>query len=125
MTRCSRALLLLAVLLWQSLSMLGSTAVAQQVGELEHLMVHCQNATHHHHADDALHLDDHGDEGKQQGDGPTQHLHADSGTNTAGLLTSSQAFLGTARPLVQPETRPALWQSITLAGPLRPPMRRA
>lgn len=122
MVRRSRALFLLAVLLWQSLGMFASVAVTQQAGKLEHLMVHCQDADHHHHADNALHMDDHADDMGADGDGPLQHLHADSGTNTMGLLMSFQAAVATVRSMSAPETRHALWRSPTLEGPLRPPM---
>ena len=126
MIRRSRALFLLAVLLWQSLGMLGSAAVAQQAGKLEHLMVHSQDAEHHHHhADHALHMDDHADDLGADGDGPVQHLHADSGTNTTGLLTSFQPAVTAVRSMSPPVTRQALWRSPILAGPLRPPMQHA
>ena len=114
-------LIILAVLLWQSLGMLGSAAVAQQAGKLEHLMVHNQDADHHHHADHALHMDSHADNLGADGDGPVQHLHADSGTNTTGPLTSFQPAVAAVRSMSPPQTRYALWRSPTLEGPLRPP----
>ncbi len=112
----TRALLLVAVLLWQSMSMLGSWSAAQRVGQLEHLIVHSQDENHHHHADKALLMDEH--------DGPVQHLHADSSASTAGLLTSLQPTLSNVRSMSPPELSLALWLSPTLEGPLRPPMQR-
>lgn len=117
MSRCFRALILLAVLLWQSMAMLGSVTVAQRVSETEHLAVHSQDSNHHHHADLALHMDDDG--------GAVQHLHADSGTSTAGLLTSLQPAIAVIASIPPPETNHAIWLSLTLEGPLRPPMQNA
>ena len=81
MPRSLRALILLLVLLWQSMAMLGPVRLAQQVGEIEHLVVHGQDSSHHHHSDHALHMDD-------VNDVAVQHIHADSGTNTAGAFKS-------------------------------------
>ena len=115
MSRGFRALILLIVLLWQSMAMFGSVTVAQRAGELEHMAVHCQDAQHHHHADQALHMDDDG--------AGLQHLHADAGTNTAGLLTTVIPALARIRSMSPPETTHAIWLSLTLEGPLRPPMQ--
>lgn len=117
MSRSLRALILLAVLLWQSMAMLGSMTVAQRAGELEHLAVHNQDVNHHHHADHALHMDD--------DDGLVQHLHADSGTNATGLLTSLQPSLVHSRSMSPFEASHVIWHSPTLEGPLRPPMQNA
>ena len=117
MLKHARALILLAVLMLQSLAVLGSWSVSQQVGELEHLIVHCQDANHHHHADNDLHMDDDG--------GPLQHMHADSGSSPAGLLSSQQTTLTSARSMSPPELNLSIWLSPTLEGPLRPPMLRA
>ncbi len=107
------ALILLAALVWQSMAMFGSITVAQRASELEHMAVHCQDA-HHHHADQALHMDD---------DSAGQHLHADAGTQTAGLLTTVIPALARIRSMSPPETTHAIWLSPTLEGPLRPPMQ--
>jgi len=117
MSRSLRAFILLAVLFWQSLAMLGSVTVAQRSGELEHLAVHSQDANHHHHADHALHMDD--------DDSLVQHLHADSGTHTTGLLTSLQPSLAHSRSMSPLEASHVIWHSPTLEGPLRPPMQNA
>ena len=117
MSRSLRAFILLAVLLWQSMAMLGQVTVAQRAGELEHLAVHSQDANHHHHADHALHMDDE--------DGLVQHLHADSGTNATGLLNSLQPSLAHSRSMSPLEASHVIWRSPTLEGPLRPPMQKA
>jgi len=48
-------LIFLAVFLWQSLAMLGSTNIAQRAGDLDHMVALSQDANHHHHADHSLH----------------------------------------------------------------------
>ena len=111
-----RALLLLFVLVWQSVAMLGSVTVAQRAGEMTHLTVHAQDADHHHHADHALHMEDQGDEGAGK------HLHADSGSYPAGLLSACLNSLAYSLAVSPAEPSHALWLSPTLEGPLRPPM---
>ena len=117
MTGRLRALLLLIVLLWQSVAVFGSVTVAQRVGELTHLTVHAQEADHHHHADKALHM--------EEDEGAGKHLHADSGSQPAGLLSSHLISLGYIRPISPAEKSHSLWLSPTLEGPLRPPMPSA
>jgi hypothetical protein len=117
MTRIFRALLLLSVLLWQTATAVGSMTLAQREGGLEHLIVHCEDANHHHHADNALHMDDDG--------GPVQHLHADTGNGSPALLTSQPPPLADVRSMSPPDKSYAAWLSPTLEGPLRPPMQRA
>lgn len=112
-----RAFILLTVLLCQSLAVLGSWSVSQKVGDVEHLIVHCQEAKHHHHLDHALHMDDDG--------GAVQHLHADSGSSSLALLTSFQASPGEVRSMPPPQMGSVLWLSATLEGLLRPPKHRA
>ena len=110
-------MILLAVFLWQSLAMLGSTNIAQRAGDLDHMVAHSQDANHHHHADQSLHMDD--------DDGPVKHVHADTNTNTALLLTAFQlAVIGVAS-FSPPETGHTAWSSHTLEGPFRPPIARA
>jgi hypothetical protein len=108
-----RALILLTVLVWQSVFMLGAWSVSQQFGNLQNLIVHSQDANHHH-ADNALHMDD--------DSGPVQHWHADSGSSSAALLTSPQPLLVGVRSMSPPDTTYAIWRSPTLEGLLRPPM---
>jgi hypothetical protein len=108
-------LILLAALLWQSLAVLGSTAVTLRSGELAHMLVHGQYADHHHHTDKSLHMDD----------GPTQHVHAEFSSNMAALLTSLPSALVHSRSVSPPDMRVSLWRSANLDGPLRPPMYRA
>ena len=113
-----RAFILLLVLLWQSMAMLGPVTLAQQVGEIEHLAVHGQDNSHHHHADHALHMDD-------VNDVAVQHFHADSGSNIAGLLRTLLPVVSPIRSMSPPETSHVIWLSPTLEGPLRPPTLKA
>jgi hypothetical protein len=112
-----RAITLLTVLSWQSLLALGSWAMSQQMGDLDHLIAHCQDANHHHHSDNALHMDDDG--------GPVQHLHADNGNSSAALLTSQRLVLADVEPVSPLDNTYDAWISPTLEGPFRPPMQRA
>lgn len=109
--------MLLAVLVWQSVAMLGPVTVAQRADGLAHMTVHLQEASHHHHADQALHLDDDAD--------AVPHFHADAGSSPTGLLTSSAAAVMHLRPTPPLERSPLIWHAPTLEGPLRPPMPRA
>ncbi len=119
MQRSFRALFLVLVLLWQSLAMAGTVSVAQRAGEIEHMAVHCQDGSdHHHHADHALHMDD-------ADDTASQHLHADTGTSGTGLLTTAFPAESRVASMSPPQTRHAPWRSPTLDGPLRPPMQTA
>lgn len=112
-----RAITLLTVVLWQSLLVLGSGSMSQQVSDLDHLIAHHQDASHHHHADNALHMDDDG--------GPVQHLHADTGNSSTALLTSYRPVLADIGSMSPLDNTYLAWLSPTLEGPFRPPMQRA
>jgi hypothetical protein len=117
MFRTLRSITVLTAILWQSMVLLGSWSVSQQVGDLEHLIAHGQDANHHHHADSTLHLDDDG--------GPAQHVHSDTGNSSVALLTSQPATLADVRSMSPPDKTYAAWLSPALEGPLRPPMQPA
>jgi hypothetical protein len=117
-----RAFILAAALLWQSLGVLGSAAVAQRAGELMHITGHSQSLEHHHHADHSLHLD--AENAVPEG-GTAQHLHVDSGVTPAGLLVLFQLALVLTRSVSPLDTLPVVWSSPTLDGPLRPPKHPA
>lgn len=93
--------------------MLGPVILAQRAGELKHMVVHTQNASHHHHAGHVLHMDDDA--------GAVQHLHADAGTSTTGLLTSFALPMTHIRLIVTIDASQVFWRSPLLEGPLRPP----
>ena len=100
--------------------MLGPVTVAQRAGALDHLSVHVQEASHHHHADAALHMDN-----MDGADDPVQHLHADAGNGTTGLLTSAAPSVAHVGPLRPRDIGQVIWRAPTLDGLLRPPMARA
>ena len=110
------AFILLAALFLQSAVAFGPVTAAQQSGDIEHLIVHCQDADHHHHSDSSLHMD---------ADGSAPHSHPDYGSSSAALVNADNparmdrgaSFLG--------ETLTTLWISATVDGLLRPPTLRA
>lgn len=119
MPRRIRAILLLLAIVCQALTLFSPLAVAEHAVKLEHIALHSQDANHHHHHDDAqaVHMD--------EADGAVQHMHADAGFNTAGLLTTGWATVATVRPLSPNQTVKSLGPSPHLEGPLRPPQRNA
>ena len=114
MIRSSFITFFLAVFLWQSLVVFGSMQLAQGAGFINHMVAHGQDANHHHHADQSLHLD--GD------DSPLNHLHADTNANTAVLVTSFQLVVISVTSFSPPAIGPTVWLSQILEGPFRPPM---
>lgn len=121
MPRRIRAILLLLAIICQTLTMFSPLAVAERAVKLEHIALHSQDAKHHHHDDaQAVHVDE-----ADEADGAVQHVHADAGFNTAGLLTTGWATVATVRPLSPHKTVKSLGPSPHLEGPLRPPQRNA
>lgn len=93
--------------------MLGSVSVMQRAGELEHMVVHGQDANHHHHEDQSLHM--------EVDEGAVQHLHSDAGSNPAGLIALAWPAGNRVRSMSPPQALPSVWCSPILEGPLRPP----
>jgi hypothetical protein len=128
MPRRIRAILLLVAIICQALTMFSPLAVAERAVTLEHIALHSQDARHHHHDDDAqaVHMDEVDEVDEADGsDGAVQHVHADAGFNTAGLVTTGWATVATVRPLSPSKTVKSLGPSPHLEGPLRPPQRNA
>jgi hypothetical protein len=125
MPRRIRAILLLVAIICQALTLFSPLAVAERAVTLEHIALHSQDARHHHHDGDAqaVHMDE-VDEADGS-DGAVQHVHADAGFNTAGLVTTGWATVATVRPLSPSKTVKSLGPSPHLEGPLRPPQRNA
>ena len=109
--------ILLTAFLWQSLMVFGAMSPAQRVVEMDHMVAYSQDAVHHHHADNALHMDDDGD--------TVQHQHADYSSSTAALLIAMNTVLLVAGSMAPPEAKPDLWLSTSLEGLLRPPKQHA
>lgn len=110
------AFVLLAALFLQSATAFGPTTIAQRAGDIEHLMVHCQEADHHHHSDNSLHMDD---------DGSAKHSHYDYSNSSAALVNAHNPAPMENGSSSMVEGRPALWISATVDGLLRPPKLRA
>lgn len=113
MTRSTRAVLLMCVLLWQALAWLTPPGQAQQAQDLTNRLVHAQAVDHHHHADASLHVDDSVDS--------QRHHHAHEAVQPAGLLPASIGLVAVVPPVAPPVARPSAWVSVWLDSPLRPP----
>lgn len=113
MCRPLKALLLIAVMLWQTLAWVMPATVHAQGEQLAHLSVHQQDIDHHHHDDASLHLASDQDSGL--------HFHADAGIQPLALMAwANDTAFGSvtgARPATQLDEPP----SVFLDGLLRPP----
>jgi hypothetical protein len=115
MTFRLRALILFAVLVWQSLAMLSSFSISQRAYELDHLTVHVEEANHHHHEDQSLHID--------VEENSAQHFHADSGSSSNALLMAALPGLADKASMSLPLSPTDPWLSASLDGLLRPPQQ--
>ena len=79
MSRTARALFLLIVMAWQTLSFLTPFQIRQQAQSLGHAVEHLQALDHHHHEDQSLHAD----EGGGANESPLHHTH--DGVQPSGL----------------------------------------
>ncbi|MEY4266926.1 MAG: hypothetical protein RIS90_1461 [Pseudomonadota bacterium] len=116
MTQRLLAFVLLAALLLQAAAAFGPAPVAQRAGDIEHMLVHSQDADHHHHADSSLHIED--------GVG-VQHSHPDYSSSTAALMNADCPALVDSGSSSLAEAATTLWISATVDRPLRPPTQRA
>lgn len=98
---------------WQAFAIAGQMPAFSQAEEIEHAMLHWQEAAHHHHDDGSLSLDD--------SDESAQHVTADGVLGSAAVW-SIAAFTFTPaeslRPVVTAEATPP-WP--LLDGLRRPP----
>ena len=103
----------------QTLTMFSPLAVAERAVELEHIALHSQEASHHHHDGEvqAVHMDEAGS--------AVQHLHADAGLHMTGLPTTGWPTVAAARPISPVETVKSLAPSPDIDSLLRPPKRNA
>ncbi|WP_372828092.1 hypothetical protein [Polaromonas sp.] len=113
MARKFFALLLLLSVFWQSAGMAGSAAALGSVEASSHTVQHWQDAEHHHHDDGSLHADD--------SDGTAQHMHAESGANTTGLVSLGWRDLVMQRPAAPRALASPPHPSPHPRGLLRPP----
>lgn len=116
--RCSRqALILIAVMFWQSLAWATPHLVAEQVQRLAHVMAHEEVVDHHHHNDESVHV--------QNTDSDAIHLHADSGFQPVGLAVDLTASATLTLPALLPRAVVACQPSVCIDGLLRPPQAAA
>ncbi|EYC52763.1 hypothetical protein AZ34_02450 [Hylemonella gracilis str. Niagara R] len=111
-----KALLSIAIMLWQTLAWMTPFAVQAYSEQFTHMAVH-QQGTDHHHDDESLHLSSDTDS--------ALHLHADNGFQPAGM--NAWAAHIEIPPLV---STPVARQSsepptVFLDGLLRPPCAHA
>jgi hypothetical protein len=112
-TSKSRALVLLLSMIWQALAWLTPVHLDHQKEVIAHMVVHAQEAGHHHHADQTLHVEGDGSE--------PPHQHADQEAQLPGLapvmaFASSNPVHSVWVPSVDPGYAP-----VFLEGFLRPP----
>ena len=113
MTRCTRATLLMLVILWQALAWLTPVGQMEKTGEVANLMAHANLVDHHHHDDRSLHMDD-------SADSPG-HYHAHEAVQPVGLVPVTVDYLVVVPPAAPPVAHAADVASVFLEGPLRPP----
>ena len=116
MTQRLLAFVLLAALLLQTAVAFSLAPAAQRAGDIEHMLVHSQDADHHRHADSSLHMED---------GGGVHHSHPDYSSSSAALMNADGPTLLDAGSSSLAEAATTLWISATVDGPLRPPTQHA
>jgi len=111
-----RALVLIAVMFWQSMSWAMPFVVEEQAQRLAHVMLH-EEVVDHHHNEDSIHV--------AETDNDAVHLHADGGIQPMGLFVGLNALPTQAVPAAQPQTVVRCPLSVCLDGLLRPPQTAA
>jgi len=117
MVRKVFSLLLLLSVFWQSMAMAGSVAALESMEASSHAVQHWQDSGHHHHDDGMQHAGD--------SDGTVQHMHAESGGSSAGLVTLGWRGVVALRPATPAALADPPHPSPHLKGPLRPPQAAA
>ncbi|MBY0411705.1 MAG: hypothetical protein K2Q97_16660 [Burkholderiaceae bacterium] len=113
MTHQPRALLLLMAMLWQAVAWLSPVYIEQQKEAIAHMVVHAQEADHHHHADQTLQVDD-------EGSGVPHH-HANQAAQVPGLPPAMVFGAGDALPSIWVPSAGTGPAQVFLEGFLRPP----
>lgn len=116
MPQQARAVLLMLLLLWQSLTGLAAVRVDEQRDVLAHALVHGQAMDHHHHMDASLHLDD-----SQTAD---EHQHVHDGLQVHAVPPVMGLPLTAAEPSAPAGLSLSQRPPVFLEGPLRPPQVR-
>ena len=90
MRRLLSALLLLAVLAWQTVSVAEQGPLRKHSEEQAHAQLHLQQTGHHHHDDGSLQLDDSAESIK--------HLAADAALSFVALWSTAPSPVASFRP---------------------------
>ena len=113
MRRLTVLLLMLFAMLWQPVALARAGSTMNALVDFAHVMLHWQEAGHHHHEDGSYHLDESSES--------VQHILSDHGSSIAALaMGAPQDFpvLGSAAP---GDLQKTLLPNPTLDGLLRPP----
>lgn len=113
MPRASRAVLLLLVMVWQSLTLIVSASVSEPLELYRHVTVHNQELDHHHHDDRSLHI--------EKTVKSVDHLHADNDIESVGVVSTLIDAKSSSKPILPGLDVPKMHVSTFLEGPLRPP----
>ncbi|MES2088489.1 MAG: hypothetical protein V4532_00680 [Pseudomonadota bacterium] len=119
MSRTARALFLLIVMAWQTLSFLTPFQLRQQAQSLGHAVEHAKALDHHHHEDQSLHADEDG----VANESPHHHTH--DGVQPSGLLSVITMALLDGEPESHIGVSAHDVQTVFLDGLLRPPQMLA
>ena len=113
----NKAIILIAVMLWQALSWVAPATVQELAQRLAHLVMHEEAVDHHHHHDEGIHVQDVGNE--------AGHLHADGGLQPVGLTADNTPLPPPALAASFPQALACWLPSVCLDGLLRPPQATA
>lgn len=109
----ARAIVLVLLLLWQSLTGLSAVSLDEQHEVLAHALVHGLAADHHHHVDELQHAGDL--------QSPEEHQHVHDGLQTSAMPLAPWYHLMAVNPAAPTVLAMAKRPPVFLEGPLRPP----
>jgi hypothetical protein len=113
MVKSVRAIVLLAVLLWQSFAVLGDFSISAHAGALEYSIAHPTPSDAPHPASHSSQI--------EVDEGIAQQAHWDTTQGGGDLLASVWKYTQDSRLVTRPAYCVAFAQSHTLESPLRPP----
>lgn len=112
-----RALVLVAMLLWQSLAWLTPQMTDRLAGMVAHEVVHVDERDHHHHEDGSLHLG--------EDESATTHFHPDGGLHPPAVASLGAGLALADLDDVLVEIGSAQPPRVFLPALLRPPSQAA
>lgn len=113
MIRKALTLLLLLSVCWQALAAAGFAAALESAEAPGHVLLHWQEADHHHHEDGTQHADDAGEN--------VQHMHAENMTPSGAPVTAGWREVSALRPAAPVPLAASVHLAPDLPRPLRPP----